>query len=217
MSHDPRNSSPESLRQASPYEGAGVYVWKCDVKKFFDSVDQEILLKILSFRIKDITTFNLLKEIISSFTTVPGGKIGMPIGNLTSQIFANIYLNELDRFVKHELRADAYLRYGDDFIIVENDIEKLQSFRTKVTNFLWNELKLTVNPKSDKILKPSNGLKFLGIKFWPSDRNLNKRSLARARTRLNSGNLSSYSGLVGAHCNKKKQKYLSWLVYEKLI
>lgn len=182
------------------------------------------MLKILSFRIKDNTTFNLLKEIIFSFSTARDGKIGMPIGNLTSQIFANIYLNELDRFVKHELRAKAYLRYGDDFIIVENNFGKLQFFRTQTTDFLKNKLKLTINSKSDsvaslvdKILKPYRGLKFLGIKFWPSGRTLSKRSLIRASERLNSSNLSSYSGLIKAHCNKKKQKHFSWLVYEKLI
>ena len=103
------------------------------------------------------------------------------------------------------------------FIIVENDLEKLRLFRTQVTNFLNNKLKLVVNPKSDKILKPSQGLRFLGIKFWPSGRNLNKRSLTRAQTRLNSSNISSYSGLIKQHCNKKAEKYFSWLVYEKLL
>jgi len=121
-----------------------MWIWKCDVKKFFDSVDQEILLKILSFRIKDNTTLNLLKEIIFSFTTVQGRKIGMPIGNLTSQIFANIYLNELDRFIKHNLKQKAYLRYGDDFILVENDSKKLKILRAETMDFLKNELKLAV-------------------------------------------------------------------------
>lgn len=207
--------------------GTGQFVWKCDIKKFFDSVNQEILLKILSFRIKDSTTFNLLKEIIFSFETplnfsTPGApayapKTGMPIGNITSQIFANIYLNELDRFVKHDLGAKAYLRYGDDFIIVEKDLEKLKFFRTQVINLLLNQLKLTINPKSDKILKPSQSLYFLGIKFWPSGRNLNKRSLTRAHARLNLGNLSSYSGLVKTHCNKKKRKHFDWILLDKLI
>lgn len=173
------------------------------------------MLKILSFRIKDSATLNLLKEIISGFNTV--SKIGMPIGNLTSQIFANIYLNELDRFVKHDLHAKAYLRYGDDFIIVEKDLEKLKLFRTLTIDFLSKKLKLTVNSKSDKILKPSHGLKFLGIKFWSSGRTLNKRSLSRAQERLNPGNISSYSGLIKSHCNKKRQKYFSWLHFEKLI
>ncbi|MCK9186314.1 RNA-directed DNA polymerase [Candidatus Gracilibacteria bacterium] len=197
---------------AKPFFG----IWKGDVKKFFDSVDQEILLKILSFRIKDNTTLNLLKEIIYSFTTVQGQKIGMPIGNLTSQIFANIYLNELDRFVKHELRAKAYVRYGDDFILVENDAEKLKIFRTKTIDFLKNNLKLKINPKSDKIIKPAHGLKFLGVKIWPSGRTLNKRSLSRATQRLNHSNISSYSGLIKRHCNKKYQKYFDWVVLEKL-
>lgn len=185
-------------------------------------MDQEILLKILSLRIKDSTTFNLLKEIISSFathsvhtSTTP--KIGMPIGNLTSQIFANIYLNELDRFVKHELCAKAYLRYGDDFIIVENNLEKLKFFRVKIIIFLQNQLKLVINPKSDRILKPFQGLRFLGIKFWHSGRNLSKRNLDRTNKRLNHRNLSSYSGLIKQHCNKKKQRYFTWIVHEKLI
>lgn len=141
----------------------------------------------------------------------------MPIGNLTSQIFANIYLNELDRFMKHKLQAKAYLRYGDDFIIVETDPEKLKFSRTKTIDFLKNELKLTVNPKSDKILKQTHGLKFLGIKFWFSGRTLNKRSLKRATERLNPSNISSYSGLIKKHCNKKHQKYFDWIVYEKIF
>ncbi len=141
----------------------------------------------------------------------------MPIGNLTSQIFANIYLNELDRFVKHKLRAKAYLRYGDDFIIVGNDLEKLEFFRSKTVDFLKNKLKLVFNQKSDKILKLHHCLKFLGIKFWPFGRNLNRRSLSRAHQRLNYNNISSYSGLIKQHCNRKQQKHFSWLVYEKLI
>ena len=175
------------------------------------------MLKILSFRIKDSTTSNLLKEIIYSFTTVSGDKVGMPIGNLTSQVFANIYLNELDRFVKHKLGAKAYLRYGDDFIIVENSFEKLEFFRLETTDFLKNTLGLSVNPKSDKILKSTHGLKFLGIKFWSSGRTLNERSLFRAKNRLNQRNISSYSALISKHCGKRDLKYFNWLVYEKIV
>jgi retron-type reverse transcriptase len=193
------------------------WVWKCDVKKFFDSVDQEVLLKILSLRIKDSITFNLLKEVAYSFTTVRGQKVGMPIGNLTSQIFANIYLNELDRFVKHTLRVKAYLRYGDDFILLENDLEKVLIFRSKTVDFLKNELKLQVNPKSDKIIKPVHGLKFLGIRFWPFGRALTKRNLRRTQSRLNTKNASSYRGLMKKHGNSKQMKQFDWLVYEKLF
>ena len=191
------------------------------------------MLKILSLRIKDRITLDLLKEIIFSFTTVPGRKVGgreaiayrapreagsgMPIGNLTSQIFANIYLNELDRFVKHTLKARDYLRYGDDFIVVENDPEKLKHFRTVTTRFLADELKLQVNPKSDKIMKVSDGLKFLGVKLWSSGRTLNRRNLARVNKRLTTNNISSYSGLIMKHGNAKQVKCFNWLVCEKIM
>jgi len=175
------------------------------------------LLKILSLRIKDSTTLNLLKEVIASYTTITGKKVGMPIGNLTSQIFANIYLNELDRFVKHQLKPKAYVRYGDDFILIETDAEKLLSFRAKVTSFLNTELKLKVNPKSDKIMKVHNGLKLLGVQFWSSGRTLNKRNLSRTKEKLASSNVSSYSGLIKKHGNKKQIKHFNWLVYEKFI
>lgn len=141
----------------------------------------------------------------------------MPIGNLTSQIFANIYLNELDRFVKHKLKVKAYLRYGDDFILVENNFEKLQFYRSETVNFLKNNLKLEINPKSDRIMKSRHGLKFLGIKFWSSGRTLTKRNLSRTKEKLTSNNISSYSGLIKKHGNKKQIKLFNWVVYEELI
>jgi len=187
------------------------------VKKFFDSVDQETLLTILSRRIKDSSTISLLKEVIYSFAPIHGRRVGMPIGNLTSQIFANIYLNELDRFVKHELKVKFYLRYGDDFIVLENSLEKLKAVRAAVGRFLMDELKLQVNPKSDKILKVSDGLRFLGVKLWSLGRTLNRRNLARVRERLKPDNASSYCGLVKKHGNAKEVKRLQWLVCEKIL
>lgn len=193
------------------------WVWKCDVKKFFDSVNHQILLKIISLRIKDSITLNLLQEVIASYTTVSDRKVGMPIGNLTSQIFANIYLNELDRFVKHQLKPHTYVRYGDDFIVIQPNLEKLKLFRIQTTNFLNNDLKLQVNPKSDKIIKTRQGLKLLGIKCWSSGRTLNNRNLSRIKQKLASNNVSSYSGLIKKHGNKKQIKHFNWLVHEKLL
>jgi len=180
-------------------------------------VDQGVLLKILSFRVKDSATFNLLKEIITSYTAIPGQKVGMPIGNLASQIFANIYLNELDRFIVHRLKTKNYLRYGDDFIVIEPDMGRLELFKNQIIRFLNNELKLTVNPKSDKIIKVRHGLKLLGIKFWPSGRTLTKRNLLRLEKRLNINNISSYSGLIKQHGNYKQIKRFDWLLYEKFL
>lgn len=193
------------------------YIWKVDVKKFFDSVDQEILLKILSFKIRDDITFSLLKEVIDSFSAIFAKRVGIPIGNLTSQIFANIYLNELDRFMKHELSPKAYLRYGDDFILIEGDLEKLKIFRIKTTDFLEGELKLQINPKSDKIFKVPHGLKFLGLKLWSYNRTLNRRNLSRTRKKLKMDNISSYSGLLMKNGSSKQMKYFNWLVSAKLL
>lgn len=187
------------------------------MKKFFDSVDQEILLKILERRIKDIDTLRLLKEIIFSYSSVYDGRVGMPIGNLTSQIFANIYLNELDRFVKHELRVKAYLRYGDDFIVVENDLERLKEVRLVVCRFLTDELKLQVNSKSDRIMKAAHGLKFLGVRLWPAGRTLNRRNQKRIVERLQANNVSSYSGIVKKYGNSRNVREFNWLVLEKII
>lgn len=141
----------------------------------------------------------------------------MPIGNLTSQIFANIYLNEFDRFVKHKLKPKAYVRYGDDFILIEINLARLRFFRIEAIGFLKNELKLKINPKSDKIMKLRHSLKYLGVKIWPLGRTLNKRSLSRVENRLNQKNISSYSGLIKKHTKAKLIKKFNWLVYEKII
>jgi len=137
----------------------------------------------------------------------------MPIGNLTSQIFANIYLNELDRFVKHGLKVKYYLRYGDDFILIHNDLEKLRMFREQTILFLKEKLKLKLNPKNDKILKLSHGLRFLGVVIRPNDRRLKKRSIRRMQSRLSYRNVSSYYGLVNKHQNQKSINEFIWRVY----
>ena len=146
----------------------------------------------------------------------------MPIGNLTSQIFANIYLNELDRFVKHELGIKYYLRYGDDFILVHPDLEKLQILREQTVLFLKEKLKLNLNPKNDKIVKANHGLRFLGVVIWPrhggqaSSRNLNKRNRQRIKSRLNVKNAGSYYGLVNKHASTEFTHEFKWWICELL-
>lgn len=198
------------------------YIWRADVRKFFDSVDQRTLLKILSVKISEKEAYNLLKEIIDSFSPCAvdkawGGVIGMPIGNLTSQIFANIYLNEFDRFVKHNLKPKAYLRYGDDFIIIEKDREKLEAFRASAIKFLRDQLKLELNPKLNKILKVRHGLKFLGVVLWSHGRKLNKRNVKRIREKLALNNVGSYYGAMKHHANYKKKREFHWFIEGKLV
>lgn len=134
----------------------------------------------------------------------------MPIGNLTSQIFANIYLNELDRFVVHTLRPNAYVRYGDDFIIIVSSREKAEEFRGRMSNFLEQMLALYINPKHDEIGKVRHGLHFLGVEIFPGGKRLNRRNRARVFQRAQVSNMASYASLLRNHEKTDKLKTLYW-------
>lgn len=142
------------------------------------------------------------------------GNLGIPIGNLTSQIFANIYLNELDRFIVHQLKPIKYLRYGDDFIVIASDNVTIEDMRPKIIDFLGQNLKLTLNPKNDIIVKVKHGLHFLGVHIFPKGRRLNTRAWLRSQTKLNYKNIGSYYGLVRKHSKAKKIKALQWHILE---
>ncbi|MFC1756837.1 reverse transcriptase/maturase family protein [Patescibacteria group bacterium] len=188
------------------------FIWRSDIKKFFDNIDQQTLIEVLCLRIKDIKAINILKEVIKSYSLHKG----IPIGNLTSQIFANIYLNELDRLLKHTIKPQAYLRYGDDFIIISENLDQLKQDRVKIIKFIKGRLRLEINIKNDIIIKAKWGLKFLGVWIFPRGRKLNKRNWQRAKDKLNHKNISSYSGLVKQHSKEKRIKEFNWLVLEKL-
>lgn len=202
------------------------YAWKADIQKFFDSVDQEVLMGLVSRKVGDPKALGLIREVTQSFssTQVFGvqrererahrekGRVGMPIGNLTSQIFANIYLNELDRFVKHGFRVKHYLRYGDDFILVHPNLETLQEMRERTLRFLGDSLKLRLNPKNYRIIKVRHNLKFLGVVIYPGQRKLSKRNESRIKRRLSRRNVGSYFGLVAKHGSLKSKKEFTWLV-----
>lgn len=144
---------------------------KMDIKKFFPSVNHKILFKILTRKIQDDDFLNLLWKIIDSFysdrTIDPADKKGIPIGNLTSQFFSNIYMNELDQFVKHKLKVRHYLRYADDFVMLSPSKEYLESLVPEVESFLNIQLDLQIHP--DKIIfgKFGSGIDFLGYIIFP--------------------------------------------------
>jgi len=170
-------------------------------------VDHEILLEILMLKITDIRTFSLLKEIITSFSTKEGK--GMPIGNLTSQIFSNIYLNEFDRYIKHTLNCKAYLRYGDDFVVFKTNKEDLVSIREKAVNFLAVNLKLIMHPKNDFIIRTKQGLRFLGVDLFPVGRRLGKKNTGRITRKITLKNVAAYSGIIKKHSNEKVIKSIN--------
>ena len=143
------------------------YILKLDIKKFFASVDHQILLSILRNKFEDEDLMWLLSNIVNSFYSDIGFGKGIPIGNLTSQIFANIYLNELDKFIKQELKIMYYIRYADDFVIISNDKEYLDGLIIKINRFLGVTLKLTLHENKILIRKLRQGIDFLGYIVLP--------------------------------------------------
>lgn len=146
------------------------FALKCDIRQFFPTIDHRILLNIIGRRIKDQDVLDLVKIIIESFASDADQKTGIkgaPIGNLTSQMFANIYMNELDQFTKHELKAKFYLRYTDDFVILHHDGKYLALLKDKIADFLKTRLDLSLHPDKVQIRKLQQGIDYLGYVSLP--------------------------------------------------
>jgi RNA-directed DNA polymerase len=124
------------------------YVLKADIRHYFPSVDHDVLIAIIGKKIKDENVLWLVRKILAN--NDPALPKGMPIGNQTSQFFANVYLNELDYFVKHVLKARFYLRYVDDFVILDMSEARLMLFRSEINEFLKQRLKLELDRKSTR-------------------------------------------------------------------
>jgi retron-type reverse transcriptase len=155
----------KTLRQLSNNNFKPCFALKCDVKKFFETVDHSILFSIIRKRIKDRDALWLLEEIIESFVSQYSAlseRKGLPIGNLTSQLFANIYLNEFDQFIKHKLKIKQYTRYTDDFVIVADNKPCLEHLILPVRSFLLEKLALELHSKKITIRKFRQGIDFLG-------------------------------------------------------
>jgi len=170
----------DSLRKASKNGRNSCFVLKCDIRKFFDTIDHKILLTILKKKVKDNDTVWLLEKIISSFSSkhsLLGVNKGVPIGNLTSQLFANIYLNELDIFIKQVLKVKYYLRYTDDFLILSEDKEYLEKIILVIVLFLKENLSLKIHEEKTTIRKIIQGVDFLGYVVF------NEYKLVRTKTK----------------------------------
>ena len=181
-------------------------VWRADIRLFFDSVDHDLLRYCLLRRINDPVNWFLLDQIIDSCP------MGIPIGNVTSQIFSNIILNELDRFIVHAVRPLRYLRYGDDFLLFFNNRSDAERHRCAVADFLKNALRLSLHPRNDIIVPARAGLRFCGYEIFATGRRLRKGAVRRMYERMRPGNVGSYSGLVRSeHCGKT-MKLFHWHV-----
>lgn len=182
------------------------YYLQLDIKNFFPSIDKEILFKLVSLKINDPDLLWLTRVVlfwdctksyiprgdVSILKQIPAykslfgkdNKCGLPIGNLTSQFFANVYLNELDQFVKHQLKARYYLRYVDDFVILDTDPQHLIEQLKKIEIFVSQRLNLKLHPSRRKLLPISNGLDFLGYIVRPKYVLVRKRVINNLKSKL---------------------------------
>lgn len=203
-----------------------VWVLKCDVRKFFDSIDHSILRELILQKVDDKDIFWLIDIIFASFEKEKGK--GLPLGNVTSQLFANIYLNELDQFVKHKLKAKHYFRYCDDFVIVHEDKKYLENAIIEITKFLKNNLQLELHPNKVEIRKVSQGVDFLGYVILPHAIVLRTKTKRRISRKIKEGAnlynkkqiskesflamITSYLGVFSHSRSKRATEYLNKVV-----
>jgi retron-type reverse transcriptase len=186
------------LRQASVNNTKTVYAIKCDIKKFFASVNHTVLLELLDKRIYDQKIMKVLRNIVKSFSTMPG--TGIPLGNLTSQLFANVYLHELDWFVKQKLGLKYYVRYCDDFVILTSSISEGMELARKIDVFLRDKLKIRLHPDKVFVTTWTQGVDFLGYVILPEVILVRPTTARRAIYRSNRNNFQSYLGFC-SHAN----------------
>lgn len=174
------------------------YVWQLDIRKYFPSIDHQILLAEISRTIRCPQTLELIAQIIDTSNPqeaanfyFPGDDLftpferrkGLPIGNLTSQFFANVYLNAFDHFIKEELRLPGYIRYVDDALGFSDDKEQLRDGKARSQIFL-DDWRLLLNPKKNKIYPVQQGIPFLGFRVFSTHRRLQRSGVKRSRKRL---------------------------------
>ncbi len=212
--HKAINEFRRSAYKASVNHTRTIWVLKCDIRKFFASVDQEVLRKILTRRIKDRQVPLLLDRVIQSFDSGIPGK-GLPLGNLTSQLLVNVYMNELDQFVKHCLRAKHYIRYADDFVLLSPDPNWLRSCLQQISEFLEYELQLQLHPGKVSIKTFASGIDFLGWVHFPTHRVLRtttkRRMLKRLQGEPAESTVNSYCGMLShgnTHTLRSKNEIL---------
>ncbi len=174
------------------------YVLKCDIKKYFPSIDHQILKETLRWRVTCTKTLWLADTIIDGSNaqeeqlvyfpqddlfTPYQRKRGLPIGNLTSQFFANLYLAQFDHFVKHTLKVAGYIRYVDDFVLFHESKEQLHTWNEQLHHYL-NRLRLRIHPNKNHIYKVTEGVPFLGFKVFPNARTVKKQNWKRCRRKM---------------------------------
>lgn len=182
------------------------WILKCDVRKFFASIDHEVLSGILREYISDRNIIRLLENVVRSFFSMKTG-VGLPLGNLTSQLFVNIYMNKFDQFIKHKLKIKYYIRYADDFVIFSENKKWLEAQIGKIKKFLQDDMMLELHPDKISVKTLCSGVDFLGWVNFLDHRVLRTATKRRMMKRISecpsSEIINSYLGLL-RHGNARK-------------
>jgi RNA-directed DNA polymerase len=191
------------------------WVLKGDIRKFFANIDHKILKKVLAKYLEDESVLWLLGQVVDSFNIGNATGVGLPLGNLTSQLLVNVYMNEFDQFAKRQLKAKYYIRYADDFVILSESKKGLEEYVPLIARFLENSLRLSLHPDKLYIKTLASGLDFLGWVHFPHHRVLRTSTKKRMFRNLSDAStdesITSYLGLI-SHGNTNK---LSEILREK--
>ena len=172
------------------------FVLKCDIRKFFASINQKTLLNILAEKVDDADIVWLLTRVVGSFDS---GKpdVGLPLGNLTSQLLVNMYMNEFDQYAKHNLKVQHYIRYADDFVIFLQDRKYLEAVLEQMKEFLETKLHLAMHPDKVFIKTLASGVDFLGWVHFSHHRVLRTATKRKMLRNVSEKNVESYKGMLG--------------------
>jgi len=170
--------SHRAVERFTTYCRKNKYALKCDIRSYFASIDHDVLFGMIKKKIKDPDVLWLIKLIIDS-TLSPG----IPIGNLASQIFANLYLNGFDHHLKETIKCGPYIRYMDDLIVFGNDKNKLDDIKKTIKGYV-NRLKLKLHPHKTRVYLTAKGIAFLGYKIYPTHRLIVRQNIKRLRKRI---------------------------------
>jgi len=214
-----------ALRCFTQFARSSRYVLQCDIKKYFPSIDHSILKTLIRRQLKCKDTLWLIDTIIDNSNEqlpaieyFPGDelltplqrKCGLPIGNLTSQFFANCYLNNLDHFVKEQLNVKKYLRYVDDFALFSDDWKILATARLAIEDYL-TKLRLKIHPIKSQLFETKHGANFLGFRIFPDRIRVRTENLRRARKRLKQLQAEYADGKI--EWSEVSQSLTSWIAH----
>lgn len=203
--HRAMNQFRKFAGQVSKNHTRTCWVLKCDIRRFFASVDHAVLKSILQDYIEDKDILWLLGQVIDSFqtqdSTIYGTVRGLPLGNLTSQLLVNIYMNEFDQYMKHTFKVKYYIRYADDFVILAHNKRELDEIYRCIGIFLYEQLKLELHPNKCSIRTFASGVDFLGWVHFPTHRVLRTATKRRMMRRFaevppDEASCASYLGML---------------------